>query len=196
MNTQQGAHNMKIKTTFLAAIIMAAVGITGTAVAAPNPFDNAIKMNEQIKQEKTDRLAREEAQRQKELAAQRAHEQKLAQIAAQQKAKAAAAAAKVRQAKEDERLADKARDQGYENELRALAIEEKRMELAHKKAMLEAQSKAADKYVEQDLNVRKAATDVIQSQADANRNITKGIQNNLESQGKAEEKRAGNWFNR
>lgn len=32
--------------------------------------------------------------------------------------------------------------------------------------------------------------------ADANRNITKGIQNNLESQGKAEEKRAGNWFNR
>lgn len=62
--------------------------------------------------------------------------------------------------------------------------------------MLEAQSKAADKYVEQDLNVRKAATDVIQSQADANRNITKGIQNNPESQGKAEEKRAGNWFNR
>lgn len=119
-----------------------------------------------------------------------------AQIAAQQKAKAAAAAAKVRQAKENERLADKARDQGYEDELRALAIEEKRMELAHKKAMLEAQSKAADKYVEQDLNVRKAATDVIQSQADANRNITKGIQNNLESQGKAEEKRAGNWFNR
>ena len=196
MNTQQGAHNMKIKTTLLAAIIMAAVGVTGTAVAAPNPFDNAIKMNEQIKQEKTDRLAREEAQRQKELAAQRAHEQKLAQIAAQQKAKAAAAAAKVRQAKENERLADKARDQGYEDELRALAIEEKRMELAHKKAMLEAQSKAADKYVEQDLNVRKAATDVIQSQADANRNITKGIQNNLESQGKAEEKRAGNWFNR
>lgn len=91
---------------------------------------------------------------------------------------------------------DKARDQGYEDELRALALEEKRMELAHKKAMLEAQSKAADKYVEQDLNVRKAATDVIQSQADANRNITKGIQNNLESQGKAEEKRAGNWFNR
>lgn len=44
--------------------------------------------------------------------------------------------------------------------------------------------------------MRKAATDVIQSQADANRNITKGIQNNLESQGKAEEKRAGNWFNR
>lgn len=42
----------------------------------------------------------------------------------------------------------------------------------------------------------KAAADVIQSQADANRNITKGIQNNLESQGKAEEKRAGNWFNR
>lgn len=137
-----------------------------------------------------------EANRQAQLAAQRAHEQKMAKIAAAQRAKQAAAQAAARQAKENERLADKARDQGYEDELRALAIEEKRMELAHKKAMLEAQSKAADKYVEQDLNVRKAATDVIQSQADANRNITKGIQNNLESQGKAEEKRAGNWFNR
>ena len=186
---------MKIKTTLLAAIIMAAVGVTGTAVAA-NPWQGAIDAQAQLDKQKAERLAKEEAQRQAQLAAQRAHEQKLAQIAAQQKAKAAAAAAKVRQAKEDERLADKARDQGYEDELRALALEEKRMELAHKKAMLEAQSKAADKYVEQDLNVRKAATDVIQSQADANRNITKGIQNNLESQGKAEEKRAGNWFNR
>lgn len=182
---------MKIKTTILATIIMAAVGVSGFAMAAPNPFENAIRVNEQIKQEKAQRLAKEEAQRQAQLAAQRAHEQKMAKIAAAQRAKQAAAQAAARQAKENERLADKARDQGYEDELRALALEEKRMELAHKKAMLEAQSKAADKYVEQDLNVRKAATDVIQSQADANRNVTEGIRDNLQKNGDAQIKQAG-----
>lgn len=41
------------KAIIAAVIIMAAVGVTGTAVAAPNPFDNAIKMNEQIKPRKS-----------------------------------------------------------------------------------------------------------------------------------------------
>lgn len=182
---------MKIKTTILATIIMAAVGASGFAMATPNPFDNAVRVTEQIKQEKAARLAAEKAERQAELAAQRAHEQKMAKIAAAQRAKHAAAQAAARQAKENERLADKARDQNYEDELRALALEEKRMELAHKKAMLEAQSKAADKYVEQDLNVRKAATDVIQSQADANRNVTEGIRDNLQKNGDAQIKQAG-----
>lgn len=182
---------MKIKTTILATIIMSAVGASGFAMAAPNPFDNAVRVTEQIKQEKAARLAAEKAERQAELAAQRAHEQKMAKIAAAQRAKQAAAQAAARQAKENERLADKAREQSYEDELRALALEEKRMELAHKKAMLEAQSKAADKYVEQDLNVRKAATDVIQSQADANRNVTEGIRDNLQKNGDAQIKQAG-----
>lgn len=182
---------MKIKTTILATIIMSAVGASGFAMAAPNPFDNAVRVTEQIKQEKAARLAAEKAERQAELAAQRAHEQKMAKIAAAQRAKQAAAQAAARQAKENERLADKAREQSYEDELRALALEEKRMELTHKKAMLEAQSKAADKYVEQDLNVRKAATDVIQSQADANRNVTEGIRDNLQKNGDAQIKQAG-----
>ena len=167
---------MKVKASILATIIMAAVGFGGvtTAAYAANPWQGAIDEHNLIQKEK--------AQRQAELAAQRAHEQKMAKTAAQ---------AAARQAKENERLADKARDQSYEDELRALALEEKRMELAHKKAMLEAQSKAADKYVEQDLNVRKAATDVIQSQADANRNVTEGIRDNLQKNGDAQIKQAG-----
>lgn len=184
---------MKLKASVLATIIMAAVGFSGvtTAAYAANPWQGAIDEHNLIQKEKAQRLAKEEAQRQAELAAQRAHEQKMAKIAAAQRAKQAAAQAAARQAKENERLADKARDQSYEDELRALALEEKRMELAHKKAMLEAQSKAADKYVEQDLNTRRAATDVIQSQADANRNVTEGIRDNLQKNGDAQIKQAG-----
>lgn len=180
---------MKVKASILATIIMAAVGFGGvtTAAYAANPWQGAIDEHNLIQKEKAQRLAKEEAQRQAQLAAQRAHEQKMAKIAAAQRAKQAAA----RQARENERLADKARDQNYEDELRALALEEKRMELAHKKAMLEAQSKAADKYIEQDLNTRKAATDVIQSQADANRNVTEGIRDNLQKNGDAQIKQAG-----
>ena len=184
---------MKIKTSILATIIMAAVGFGGVTPCtyAANPWQGVVDAQNRLDQQKAERLAKEEAQRQAQLAAQRAHEQKMAKIAAAQRAKQAAAQAAARQAKENERLADKARDQNYEDELRALALEEKRMELAHKKAMLEAQSKAADKYVEQDLNTRKAATDVIQSQADANRNVTEGIRDNLQKNGDAQIKQAG-----
>ena len=184
---------MKIKTSILATIIMAAVGFGGvtTCTYAANPWQGVVDAQNRLDQQKAERLAKEEAQRQAQLAAQRAHEQKMAKIAAAQRAKQAAAQAAARQAKENERLADKARDQSYEDELRALALEEKRMELAHKKAMLEAQSKAADKYIEQDLNTRKAATDVIQSQADANRNVTEGIRDNLQKNGDAQIKQAG-----
>lgn len=184
---------MKIKASILATVIMAAVGFGGvtTTAYAANPWQGVVDAQNRLDQQKAERLAKEEAQRQAQLAAQRAHEQKIAKIAAAQRAKQAAAQAAARQAKENERLADKARDQNYEDELRALALEEKRMELAHKKAMLEAQSKAADKYVEQDLNVRKAAADVIQSQADANRNVTEGIRDNLQKNGDAQIKQAG-----
>lgn len=184
---------MKLKASILATVIMAAVGFGGvtTAACAANPWQGVVDAQNRLDQQKAERLAKEEARRQAELAAQRAHEQKMAKIAAAQRAKQAAAQAAARQAKENERLADKARDQGYEDELRALALEEKRMELAHKKAMLEAQSRAADKYIEQDLNAHKAATDVIQSHADANRNVSEGIRDNLQKNGDAQIKQAG-----
>ena len=105
---------------------------------------------------------------------QRALADQRARAAAQAKADAAAA----EQAKIA--AADKARNQAYEDEQRALNLEERKASIAASKA----QAKRANDYIDADLKKKNAQTDVIQSEADANRIISKGAGDMMSGVGK------------
>jgi Family of unknown function (DUF5384) len=78
--------------------------------------------------------------------------------------------------------ADKKRDQAYEDQLRALDIQEKILQLKADRAKVA----RANDYIDQDLNRSRAETDVIQSQADATRNISSGEKSFLNQAGRAD----------
>ncbi|WP_079774560.1 DUF5384 family protein [Salmonella bongori] len=132
-------------------------------------------------QAKRDREAQQERQRQANAAA-----------LAQQRAKAAEAERKARRAKLDaEATQDKQRDQSYEDELRQLEIQKQKLALARE----EARVKRENEFIDQELKSQAARTDVIQSHADANRNLSEGSRDLLQSEGKAREEKASGWFN-
>jgi hypothetical protein len=112
---------------------------------------------------------REQAARQERAAAQ----QRAAQVA-RERARAAAA-----QAAHDEALADKRRDQQFEDRMRELEIREKELELKK----LEARAKREDEFIDRDLAHQRAETDVVQSQADANREVSSGVKTYLQQSG-------------
>ncbi|QMM74598.1 DUF5384 family protein [Escherichia coli] len=114
-----------------------------------------------------------------------------AQAAANKRA-AAAADKKARQDKRDaEATADKKRDQSYEDELRNLEIQKQKLALAKE----EARVKRENEFIDQELKHKAAQTDVVQSEADANRNMTEGGRDLMKSVGKAEENKSDSWFN-
>lgn len=114
-----------------------------------------------------------------------------AQAAANKRA-AAAADKKARQDKRDaEATADKKRDQSYEDELRSLEIQKQKLALAKE----EARVKRENEFIDQELKHKAAQTDVVQSEADANRNMTEGGRDLMKSVGKAEENKSDSWFN-
>lgn len=92
---------------------------------------------------------------------------------------------------EAELKADKNRDQKYEDELRKLEIEKQKLALARE----EARVKRENEFIDHELKNKAAQTDVIQSHADSNRNISEGGKDLMKSEGKAREKEAGGWFN-
>ncbi len=101
------------------------------------------------------------------------------------------AAENERRAKREAELAnDKKRDQAYEDELRKLQLESMKLELQAKAARVQREND----FIEQELKERAAKTDVIQSEADANRNISTGSKDLLQSEGKAREKKASSWW--
>ncbi|EFB3259640.1 hypothetical protein FLN92_07000 [Escherichia coli] len=106
--------------------------------------------------------------------------------------RAAAANKKARQDKLDaEASADKKRDQSYEDELRSLEIQKQKLALAKE----EARVKRENEFIDQELKHKAAQTDVVQSEADANRNMTEGGRDLMKSVGKAEENKSDSWFN-
>ena len=108
-----------------------------------------------------------------------------AQAAANKRAATAAANKKARQDKLDaEATADKKRDQSYEDEKQKLAL-----------AKEEARVKRENEFIDQELKHKAAQTDVVQSEADANRNMTEGGRDLMKSVGKAEENKSDSWFN-
>ncbi|BBK48534.1 nalidixic acid resistance protein [Escherichia coli O145:H28] len=106
--------------------------------------------------------------------------------------RAAAANKKARQDKLDaEATADKKRDQSYEDELRSLEIQKQKLALAKEAARV----KRENEFIDQELKHKAAQTDVVQSEADANRNMTEGGRDLMKSVGKAEENKSDSWFN-
>lgn len=90
-----------------------------------------------------------------------------------------------------EASADKKRDQSYEDELRSLEIQKQKLALAKE----EARVKRENEFIDQELKHKAAQTDVVQSEADANRNMTEGGRDLMKSVGKAEENKSDSWFN-
>ncbi|EIY1188607.1 DUF5384 family protein [Salmonella enterica] len=152
-------------------------------------------------QAKRDQEAQQERQRQANAAAVAKQRAKAAAVAkqrakaaavAKQRAKAAEAERKARQAKlAAEAAQDKARDQSYKDELRRLEIQKQKLALARE----EARVKRENEFIDQELKSKAAQTDVIQSHADANRNLSEGGHDLLQSEGKAREEKASGWFN-
>lgn len=111
---------------------------------------------------------------------------------ANKKATIAAAERKSQREKiEVEANADKKRDQGYDDELRSLEIQKQKLALARE----DARTKRENDYIDQELKNQAAHTDVIQSNADSNRNISEGGKDLMKSEGKAREKKVSGWFN-
>ena len=109
-----------------------------------------------------------------------------AQAAANKRAATAAANKKARQDK-----LDAERDQSYEDELRSLEIQKQKLALAKE----EARVKRENEFIDQELKHKAAQTHVVQSEADANRNMTEGGRDLMKSVGKAEENKSDSWFN-
>ncbi|MDU7958844.1 MAG: DUF5384 family protein, partial [Escherichia coli] len=55
--------------------------------------------------------------------------------------------------------------------------------------------KRENEFIDQELKHKVAQTDVVQSEADANRNMTEGGRDLMKSVGKAEENKSDSWFN-
>lgn len=118
-----------------------------------------------------------------------------AEAAAARKARerAAAKAAEVARKKErayQEYLKDKQREQAYEDENRKLDLEERRLALKRQQKRVERE----DDFIEQELRREAAKTDVIQSEADSNRSISRGAETLMSKEGEARVKKESSWF--
>jgi hypothetical protein len=110
-------------------------------------------------------------------------------IAAQQEAQAKAQKAAA-DARERERQKDKARNQTFEDENRQIDLELRRAALEKEKA----RAKRSNEYIDQELKREGAVTDVVQSQADATRNVSQGEKDLRSGIGKGAAK--SGWFDK
>lgn len=111
-----------------------------------------------------------------------------ARAAAQARAAEQAAAERKAVAQENTRLRTRAEQQ--EDEDRALDIEERKLKLQTMKAKAD----RANDYIDADLRSSAAQTDVVQSKADATRNVSSGTKALLEDTGKADVNRSNKLF--
>ncbi|MNP10374.1 hypothetical protein D3C76_1025200 [compost metagenome] len=153
-------------------------------------FDNLYQIEQQTKQAE----AATEAERLRQAAADRAREE--ARSAADRRQRAAAQQAAQQRALEQRKTQEvehkrvQTREEGFEDELRALELEERRLALQAKRA----RTARANDYIDAELRDSAARTDVIQSEADSARNVTSGTKSLLEDAGKAEVNRSSRLF--
>jgi hypothetical protein len=158
--------------------------------ALANQFDQLYQIEQETKQAQ----ANAEAERIRQAAAEQASAEardaaNRRQRAAAQQAAAQQAAAK-RQVQEAENQRVRSREESFEDELRALELEERRLELQAKRA----RTARANDYIDAELRESAAKTDVIQSDADASRNLSSGTKALLEDSGKAGVNRSNRLF--
>ena len=123
------------------------------------------------------------------------HAREIANKAAAARAKdAAERTAAHEKAVNDERLKDKARLQSQEDEDRSIELELKRAKLQEIKALSLAKATRANDLLDAELAEKRANTDVIQSGADATRNISVGAKELQTGIGKGAEAEGKRWF--
>ncbi|EFJ7627799.1 hypothetical protein AYP08_001922 [Escherichia coli] len=175
-----------MKKVFLCAIL-ASLSYPAIASSLQDQLSAVAEAEQQGKNEEQRQHDEWVAERNREI-----QQEKQRQAAANKRAATAAANKKARQDKLDaEATADKKRDQSYEDELRSLEIQKQKLALAKE----EARVKRENEFIDQELKHKAAQTDVVQSEADANRNMTEGGRDLMKSVGKAEENKSDSWFN-
>lgn len=158
-------------------------------ISAVNNAHQTLKIEEAERKAEQARQAQERAALERERSTQQEAEYRKDQmkLKAESDAKAKAKAIAAQDAakrKDEERLKDKSRNQSFEDELRQIAIEERRIEIAEKKA----KAARVNEFLDQDLNRQKAQTDVVQSEADSTRNLSEGAKDMMKGVGKGAEK--------
>ncbi len=157
---------------------------------AINAAQNEIKAADEARRREYLRLQEQRAseERARQAQQQAALQKQREEEDAKRKASADKAEAIARQQR-DQYAKEKQRNQAYEDEQRKMVLEEKRLELDMKKARV----KRADDFIDSELNREKARTDVVQSEADATRNVSQGAKNMMTGIGKGEENKSKGW---
>ena len=171
-------------------IVLGSVLALFTMPTLANQFDNLHQIEQQTKQAE----AASEAERIRQASAERARDEArsaadrrqraVAQQAAQQKA------FEQRKTQELEHKRVQTREEGFEDEVRAMDLEERRLALQAKRA----RAARTNDYIDAELRDSAARTDVVQSEADSARNVTSGAKSLLEDTGKAEVNRSSRLF--
>ncbi|PSJ46801.1 hypothetical protein C7H85_08450 [Zobellella endophytica] len=167
-----------------------AIALLSTPYLAEAQFD---KLHQIEQQQKRDAAAAEAEQR-RQLAAEKARKEaredalRRQRAAAEQKAREQQLALSKEKEEEARRL--QKRDESFEDELRALELEERKLILQAKKARVT----RADEFIDAELREQAAKTDVIQSEADSARDLSSGTKAFLEGHGEAEVNRSKRLF--
>lgn len=153
--------------------------LLATPPALAGPFDQLQQIEAQQRQAEEARRAEQKRAYDAEMAKQRAQAQ---------------AAARKREAVAEQKRAEQkrlqTRDEKFVDEERAMALEERRLKLDAMKA----RTARTNDYIDAELREKAARSDVIQSEADANRNISTGAKSLMESTGDAEVNKSKSWF--
>ena len=139
-------------------------------------------VNAAYEQQKSDRIAADEQRRTLQADKEAARKRAVDGVRRKEDARKAQLAA-ARKVKEG-------RDDGYEDQLRDLDIQERKLELQARKVHVGRENE----FIDQKLKRNAAETDVVQSSADVNRNASEGVKSLLQDTGKAKLKESGRWF--
>jgi hypothetical protein len=166
------------------------LAVTSAAMAQTNLSDQINAVNSAVTQQRTDEEAQEAAQ-QEQYQQQQAAEQRAADQRARSET-AARAAAQARQTKIDAaRQAREAKDEAYQDQLRDLDLQQKKLELQAQQTAVNRENDMIDQKLKHDA----AETDLVQSKADANRNVSQGEKSLMQDTGTAAVKKSSSWFN-
>jgi hypothetical protein len=185
----------------ISVLVVAALLLVPTLVCAQNTLNDQINaVDAAQRRQQAAEMAAQQAQRIAQEAYERrvADQQRAAAASQKQREDAVIAAQKQRQEaalteqkrKDDEILADKRRDQSYQDKLRDLDVQQKMLAIEAEKARVA----RVNEYIDQDLKEKAAHTDVVQSNADATRDLSSGTKTLLEKTGEAEVKSQSGLF--
>jgi hypothetical protein len=164
--------------------------LLATPVFAQNQFDQLHQIELQHEQSAASARAAATAKADAARARQNANDQanRRQQLAAEHSARQQAS--ELRKVRETENTRLRSRAEQFEDEDREIALMERRIKLQK----LKAEAARSNDFIDAELRERAAKTDVIQSEADASRNVTLGTKSLLEDAGTAEINRSKSFF--